>query len=198
MIASTVSASTQEAEKALKEFEGKVLVLRHPLQSSSQEYGAEGKVLKGGDEGPWTVYGGVLIDKVALSPDKLRIQGRRILFLFLKGQFTAMEFKRLKRPVDPPFPPSIELEIALDRALDSAEDGRAVLSRVFALDTKSLLESLPEFWRGSLTDQLVYDPSRKWEEEFRLELPAPSSRRPARKTAPDSISAISFSMSAQM
>ena len=184
-MAATASASEQDAEKALKQFQGKVLVLRHPLHDSSQQYDAEGKVLRGGDEGPWTVYGGVLIDKVALSPDKLRSQGRRILFLFLKGQFAAMEFKRLKRPVDPPFPPSIELEIALDRALDSAEDGRALLGRVFALDTKGLLESLPEFWRGSLTDQFVYDPSQKREAEFRLEMPPRSALRPARKAAPD-------------
>lgn len=141
IVAATASASERDAENALKEFEGKVLVLRHPLQGSSQEYDAEGKVLKGGDAGPWTVYGGVLIEKVALSPDKLRFEGRRMLFLFPKGQFTAMEFKRLKRPVDPPFPPSIELEIALDRPLDSAEEARAVLDRVFALNTKGLLES---------------------------------------------------------
>lgn len=166
-----------------------MLVLRHPVEGSSQEYDAAGKVLKGGDEGPWTVYGGVLIDKVALSPDKLRIQGRRMLFLFLKGQFTAMEFKRLKRPVDPPFPPSIELEIALDRPLDSSEQARAVLERVFALNTQGLLELLPEFWRGPLTDQLVYDPSQKHGAEFRLELPPPSAHRPARKATPNAISA---------
>jgi TonB family protein len=189
MVANMASASAHEAENALKQFEGKVLVLRHPLHDSSQQYDAEGKVLKGGDEGPWTVYGGVLIDKVALSPDKLRIEGRRMLFLFRKRQFTAVEFKRLKKPVAPPFTPSIELEIALDRALDSAEDGRAVLGRVFALDTKSLMESLPEFWRGALTDQLVYDPSQQRKAEFRMEQPTPASSRPARKAAPDSNSA---------
>src|SRR5215467_100988 len=135
MVAGTATASTSPAESALKEFEGKVLVLRHPLQESFQQYDAQGKVLKGGNEGPWTVYGGVLIDKVNLSHNKLRFGGRRVLFLFLKGQFTAMDFKRLKRPVEPPFPPSIELEIALDRPLDSAEEARAVLGGVFALDT---------------------------------------------------------------
>ena len=189
MIASTVSAATQEAEKALKEFEGKVLVLHHPLQGSSQEYDAEGKALKGGDEGPWTVYGGVLIDKVDLSSDRLRIEGRRILFLFLKGKFTAMEFKRLKRPVDPPFPPSVQLEIALDRALDSAEEARAVLGRVFALNTKGLLDSLPEFWREPLDDELIYDPLQKREAEFRMELPSRGINKPAHKVRPNVITA---------
>lgn len=185
------TASAKDAQSVLKDFEGKVLVLRHPLQGSSLEYDAEGKVLQGGDEGPWTVYGGVLIDKVDLSSDKLRIEGRRILFLFLKGQFTAMELKRLKRPVDPPFPPSLQLKIALDRPLDSAsaEEAQTVLGRVFALNTQGLLESLPEFWRGPLTDQLVYDPSQKREAEFRLEMPPRNALRPARKAAPDSTGA---------
>ena len=191
MFAGTATPSTHEAESALTDFEGKVLVLRHPLQESFQQYDAEGKVLRGGDEGPWTVYGGVLINKVDLSPDKLRIEGRRVLFLFLKGQFTAMDFKRLKRPVGPPFPPEINLEIALDHPFDSAsaEEARAVLGRVFALDTKSLMEALPEFWRGPLDDELIYDPSQKREAEFRMELPPYSVPRRARKAAPNAITA---------
>jgi TonB family protein len=187
--AGAATASTQSAESALKQFEGKVLVLRHPLQESFQQYDAEGKVLKGGNEGPWTVYGGVLIDTVELSPDKLRFGGRRVLFLFLKGQFTAMDFKLLKRPVDPPFPPEVNLEIALDHALDSAEEARAVLGGVFALDTRGLLDSLPDSWRGVLDDQLVYDPSQKREAEFRMELPPPSVPRRARKATPNEITA---------
>jgi len=175
MVAGTATASTQDAANALKQFEGKVLVLRHPLQENFQQYDAAGKVLKCGNEGPWTVYGGVLIDKVNLSPNKLRFEGRRVLFLFLKGQFTAMDFQRLKRPVDPPFPPAVQLEVALDRTLDSAEDARAVLGGVFALDTKGLLDSLPDLWSGVLNDQLVYDPAQNREAEFRME-PPPLSR----------------------
>jgi TonB family protein len=185
IVGATASASEQEAANALKDFEGRVLVLRHPLQDSFQQYDAEGKALKSGDEGPWTVYGGVLVDRVRLSPDKLRFEGRRVLFLFLKGQFTAMEFKRLKRPVDPPFPPAVQLEVALVCPLDSAEEARTILGRVFALDTKGLLDSLPEFWRGPLDDELVYDPSQKREAEFRMELP-PYPKR-ARKAAPNVI-----------
>jgi TonB family protein len=189
MIASTATASTQDAANALKQFEGKVLVLRHPLQDSFQQYDAAGKVLKGGDEGPWTVYGGVLIDKVDLSRDKLRFAGRRVLFLFLKGQFTAMDFKKLKRPVDPPFPPAVQLEVALDRALDSAEEARAVLNGVFALDTKGLLDSLPDLWHGVLDDELVYDPAQKREAEFHMELPPYSVPKRSRKAAPNEITA---------
>jgi TonB family protein len=189
MVAGTATASTSPAESALKEFEGKVLVLRHPLQDNFQQYDTAGKVLRGGNEGPWTVYGGVLIDKVDLSSNRLRFEGRRVLFLFLKGQFTAMDFKRLKRPVDPPFPPAVQLEVALDRALDSAEEARAVLGGVFALDTKGLLGSLPDLWGGVLDEGLVYDPAQKREEEFRMELPPSHATRRARKAAPDAVGA---------
>jgi TonB family protein len=179
-------AGADEVEQALKQqFEGKILVLRHPLQGSSQEYDAEGKVLKGGDEGPWTVYSGVLIDKIALSQDKLRFDGRRMLFLFQNEQLTLMEFKRLKDRKDPPFPPAMKLEIALNSALDSAEQARTVMGRVFALNTTDFLDSVPEFWRGSLTDQLIYDPLEKQEAEFQWRKPPPNVRKTAQEAAPD-------------
>jgi hypothetical protein len=53
-------------------------------------------VLKGGNEGSWTVYGGIVVDRVALTPDKLRIAGRRIFFLFPKQKLVLFEFTRLK------------------------------------------------------------------------------------------------------
>jgi hypothetical protein len=178
IVAGAASASAQDAETALKQFEGKILILRHPLQSKSQQYDSDGKVLKGGDEGPWTVYGGVLIDHIALMPDKLRVEGRRILFLFLNQQFTALELKKVKDRGNPPFPPSLELEIRLDQPFDSAEQARIVMSRVFVLNTADLLDSLPDFWRTCLTGQLIYDPSRSQEAEFSWQVLPPVPTNP--------------------
>jgi TonB family protein len=83
----------------------------------------------------------------------------------------------------------LELVISLDHAIDSPEHAQATLSRVFALNTNDFLDSLPEFWRGSLTNQLIYDPSQKQESEFRWQLPPPppTIRSPAEKAAPDEI-----------
>ena len=64
MLANIASASAQEAEDALKEFEGKVVIFRHPLRDDSPRYDAEGKVLKGGPEESWTTNGGLLIDRI--------------------------------------------------------------------------------------------------------------------------------------
>jgi TonB family protein len=154
--AGTLSAAAQEPANALKQYQGKILVLRHPLESSSQQYDADGHVLNHQAEGPWTVYGGILIDKVAVRPDQLRVQGRRILFYFAGHELKASTMSK-PRHIGPPFPPSVKLEIALAHPLDSVEQVRTVFGRVFALNATDLLNTLPEFWRRYLGDGLVYD-----------------------------------------
>ena len=166
MLANIAFASTQEAEKALKEFEGKVLIFRHPLHNDSQRYDAEGKVLKGGPEESWTTNGGVLIDRIEVTPDKISVAGRRIFVLFGKNGLVLLEFKRLKGRGSPPLSPSINTEISLGQPVASAEQARAILRRVFALNTTDLFDSLPDFWRRYLAGHLRYDSSLKQDEEF--------------------------------
>jgi TonB family protein len=166
VIASAASASTQEAEKTLKEFEGKVLIFRHPLHEDSQRYDAEGKVLKGGAEESWTTNGVVLTDHIELTPGKISIAGRRIFVLFGKKGLVLLEFKRLRDRGSAPLSPSVHTEIALSQPVDSAEQARTVLSRVFALNTADLFNSLPGFWRRYLAGHLRYDSALKQDEEF--------------------------------
>jgi TonB family protein len=166
MLANIASASAQEAENALKEFEGKVLIFRHPLRDDSLRYDAEGKVLKGGPEESWTTNGGLLIDRIELTPEKISIAGRRIFVLFGKNGLILLEFKRLKGRGTPPLSPSIKTEIALGQPVNSAEQARTVLSRIFALNTADLFDSLPDFWRRYLAGHLRYDSSLKQDEEF--------------------------------
>jgi TonB family protein len=166
LLANIASASTREAENALKEFEAKVLILRHPLRDDSLRYDAEGKVLKGGPEESWTTHGALLIDRVELTPEKINIAGRRIFILFGKNGLVLLEFKRLKGRGNPPLSPSIKTEISLGQPVNSAEQARAVLSRVFALNTAGLFDSLPDFWRRFLAGHLRYDSSLKQDKEF--------------------------------
>ncbi|HWF06248.1 MAG TPA: energy transducer TonB [Candidatus Angelobacter sp.] len=178
MFAGVNFACAQDAEKALKEFEGKVLVLRHPLHGGSQRYDAEGKVLKGGNEEPWTSHGGVLIERILLTPDKLRVDGKRMMFAFSKKEFLLVELKKLKEHEDPPFSPDINIEIVLGHSIDSEEQARNTLNKVFALSTEDLLAAVPDFWRSCLTDRLTYDPSRTRETEFYWRAPEVSIKRP--------------------
>lgn len=174
VLAASATAAAEDAKDALKKFEGKILMLRHPLQGSSLRYDADGKVLKGGDEGPWTVFGGILIDHASLSTDKLHLAGRRMLILFPRQRFAIMEFRRLdNRLKNPPFSTTVKLEIALVQPVNSAEQVRTAMNRVFALNTAELLDSLSDFWRPSLVDSLVYDPTQSRETEFQWREKAP-------------------------
>jgi TonB family protein len=162
------ATSAQNAETMLKQFEGKTLILRHPLQSDSQRYDPEGKVLKGGREGSWAVFSCVLIDQITLAPDKLRLEGRRIFFLFPKQKLLLFEFTRRKHHGSPPFSPLLNVEIILDKPIDSGEQALSVMNRVFALKTEDFLEFLPDYWRIYLADHhFSYDAFQKKEAEYR-------------------------------
>lgn len=87
-----------------------------------------------------------------------------------------MEFKTLKDRKKAPFPPQVKLEIKLEHPLDSDEQAHAVLNRIFFLNSSDFLNSLPEFWRKCLADQLTYDPSQAQETEFRWKEPSPPKR----------------------
>jgi TonB family protein len=186
IIATSTTFWAQDAEASLKQFEGKILILRHPLQSDSQRYDADGKVLKGGKDGSWTVLGGVLIDRVTLAPDKLRLEGRRIFFLFPKQKLTLVEFTWRKHHTDAPFSPSMKVEIIRDKPIDSAEQALTVLNRVFALKTEDVLESLPDFWRAYMADHhFSYDASQKKEAEYRWREEVENKNKPAQDAHPD-------------
>src|SRR5262249_4328442 len=174
LVIATVNAHSQGIDNALNQFKGKVLLLRHPLQSNSQQYGSDGKVLSSAAEGAWTVYSGVLVDKMKLQPDLLRIRGRRILFAFPNGRLTSMEFRTIKNRLYPPFPPEIKLELHLDHALGSPEEVNTAIGRVFVMNTSDLLDALPEFWRGFLHDRLAYDPTAQPAAEFSWHEPRPT------------------------
>jgi TonB family protein len=190
MIAGSAMSWAQDAEATLKQFEGKTLILRHPLQSDSQRYDAEGKVLKGGgNEGSWAVFGGILVDHVVLTPDKLRVEGRRVFFLFPKKGLVLFEFKRKKGHRDPPFSPTIDVEISLDKPIDSADQARTILKRVFALNTWDVLKTLPDFWRVYLVDHhFSYDPSQQKEAEYHWREQPGGSSEPVQNVDPDATS----------
>ena len=171
MLAGAVSASAQDAEKTLKQFEGKVLVLRHPGHDNSQQYDTAGMELKGGREEPWTTHGGMLIEHVELTPDKLRLSGRRMVFLFGPQLLAVTDLKKLKHHGKAPLSPAIDVEIALRHPIDSEEQTREVLSKVFALNTEGLLASVPDFWRQCLADHLTYDSSQPKDAEFSWRAP---------------------------
>jgi TonB family protein len=187
IIAASTPSRAQDAEASLKQFEDKTLILRHPLQSDFQTYDGEGKVLKGGsNEGSWALFSGVLVNRVTLTPEKLRLEGRRVFFMFSKQKLVLFEFTQRKGHGAPPFSPSLTVEISLDGHIDSAERARSILKGVFALSTSDVLKTLPDYWRAYLADHhFSYDPTLPKDAEFRWrEQPAVSSQ-PAQYVHPD-------------
>lgn len=150
-LAATISTATaEEVESSLKQqCEGKILVLRHPLQGNSQEYDSAGKVRKGGAEGSWTLYGRLKVDEVGLSSDKLLLKGHRVDYkLDPSGHHLA------------PFPNKIRVtvQISLNQLPQNLAEADEALGRVFALTKKDVLDSAPEFWRGYLDRNIAPTP----------------------------------------
>src|SRR5689334_21092138 len=136
------AAPAQEVEQSLKQqFEGKVLVLRHSLQGNFHEYGSDGKVLKGGAEGPWTLYGRIKVDEVELSPDSLLLKGHRVDYKYDPSVGQLAPFVNKAR---------MQVKISFQQPTKSLAEADDVLSRVFAFTKKDVVDSAPEFWRSYL------------------------------------------------
>lgn len=142
------------------QFQGKMLILLHPLGKESLRFNADGTLLKGGSPGPWTLYGAIRVDKVQLGPDKLRVQGQRIFFGFKSSRPAPYVFALRKNRNIPPCRPSVEVEIKLDQPLNSFDQVQATLSKVFALNKQDFLNSVPEFWRSYIVKNLDFDPAQ--------------------------------------
>ena len=167
LLAGIAPAFAQDAEAALKQFEGKVLVLQHPLRNKSLLYNSNGDLLttiKDKDAGSWTAYGGIFIENVSVAPDRLVLQGHRMIFMFKNPGILLQELKQKKH--SSPISPDVHIEIKLDHAVDSANQAKEIMKNIFALDTADLIKATKGFWNSYLKDHLVYDSSLPQEQEF--------------------------------
>jgi TonB family protein len=139
---SGTAAASQEVQQSLKQqYEGKILILRHPLQGGSLKYDSDGKVLKGGGEGSWTIYGRIKIVELHLQADKLLLKGVRVDYK-LDG--------RAKQLVPSPNRKHVSVQISLNGTLQNITDADAVLGHIFAFTKKDVVDSAPELWRSYL------------------------------------------------
>src|SRR5262245_34389043 len=65
-----------------KQYEKRVLVPRSALQEHEQEFDSAGQPLKSPPPKKWLVYGPVLIRKINVDRDKLRLEGPRLAVVF--------------------------------------------------------------------------------------------------------------------
>ena len=142
----TASATDQTVQAALnKQYAGKTMVLRHPIAEDSQVYDATGKLLKGGDEGAWTLYGRFMATNVRLDKRSLVVEGERLLYLRSTDALAPAESHE-----------KVEVEIKLARRPASAQQATALLGRVFCLTDEDVVKAAPPFWQNYLSVQLLH------------------------------------------
>jgi TonB family protein len=147
----TAGAENQEVETVLNaNYGGKALHLRRFFKSNSQEYDAQGTPLQAGDEGPWTLYGGITVKKISMSDKALLIEGNRAAYVFDTPE---------KRPIPVTEKDGLRITIRLNAPLTTADEAVIVLKRVFALTRDDILSSVPSPWQNYLEKYLTPNPA---------------------------------------
>src|SRR5215471_16229290 len=120
-----------ELERQLtNQYRDKILALRHSFKSNSQEYDVDGKPVVAGQEGPWTVYGRIAVKKVVLSADKLRFEGKRVLYAWDDRE------KRLQPSRERE---DVKITIQLNSPVSSLDQIPALLNLVFAISPEDIV-----------------------------------------------------------
>ncbi len=152
------------------------------MDKNSQKYDSKGTLLSGGTESSWTLDGAIEISKVQLAADKVRIEGKRRLYVYDQSRKAMLPFKVKEKDKS-----KVRIEIALDDAAPaSAADVDAVMHRIFAFDESELIDTAPEYRRSFLIEQYRKPSSdKKADGQSEKVLDASSAEKPVRldKTA---------------
>lgn len=147
-------AGAEDVQAALNStYNNKIYILRHPTIKDFQHYDANGNLLTAGPEGPWTVYGGLMIKNVELTPALLRLNGSRLLY----GYEVA---KKNLRPVKAKAwdKITVTVEVELSHPLTTSDEANALLNRIFTFNETELVAAVPEYWRSFLQKQISDPP----------------------------------------
>jgi TonB family protein len=149
VLCSSLACHGEDLEAALaQKYENTIVILRHPVTSDSQRYNAAGELLSQGSEGPWTVYGGIEISKVHLSPAQLSIEGKRRVYGFDSGRNRLLPVKiKEKNKI------RVQLKIALDSPLSDIDQANAIIHRILTTSEQELITVVPDYWRPFLIKQ---------------------------------------------
>lgn len=142
------------------QYRGKILTLRHPFKSNSQNYDGTGQPIKAGKEGPWTLYGRLQILQITEQHGELRIRGKRTGLLNQNNRLSDYGVGQSPLRVPDPVGNVVSIHIQSSPGADYA----SVLGKIFALTTEDLLASVPELWKDYV--RLRLDPQSsggQWE-----------------------------------
>jgi TonB family protein len=130
------------------QYHEKILSLRHSFQSRSQEYANDGSPARSPQEGPWTLYGSIVVKKIKVQGNQLTIEGKRALYFFDSTGMRQFPDDR-KHPAE-----DLRIVLHLQQPLASTDEAIAVLGRVFALTNEDRVNSVPAYWQPHIAKLL--------------------------------------------
>jgi TonB family protein len=123
-------------------YKNQLLALRSPLTGRVQKFDASGQPLNPPSNAQWLFYGGIYVEKVDLSNDKLSLEG---------PQVAPTDKKKKGKPVFVPIGKPVKVEIRLDQPLASSDQAQVVMDRIFFLGAEALQHTQPEYRRSDNT-----------------------------------------------
>jgi TonB family protein len=142
-LSTNLAATDSGLQTALtSKYEHTVLILRRPVDSNHQKYSANGALLSGGKEAPWTVAGAIEISKILVTPEMLKIEGKQEMLAFDEKKKAMVPFKKDRH--------NARVEILLDSPLRSADEAETIMHSIFAMNEAELVDCVPDYWRSFL------------------------------------------------
>jgi TonB family protein len=134
------AAHAQSLTDALsQEYKDRVLALRTPFAHGDQEFNSAGQLLNAPSADPWLLYGAFQVESLNLTDDALRLEGPRVALRHVKTTDSTYITKLSK---------STKVEIHLDHPLNSLDEAKQLMDRVFFPEDEVIQHAAPEFRRA--------------------------------------------------
>ena len=131
------ASATSLQEQLRKSYVGTQRTLRHFYDSDTLKFDAGGNPRNTGKEGPWTLFGGVIINSLQLKSGTLELHGHRRMLMF-DGPNKKLLNIELKE--------AFGIEVQTHDGPDQAAQLSAALAQVFVADG-DLISVIPNYWR---------------------------------------------------
>jgi TonB family protein len=131
-------AAGPDEAKLKAQFEGKIISLHHFYAERFQRFDADGDTKEEFPTCSWTMCSKLEVDKVSISKNKLKVEGRRIWVLF-KGEPRQISYARS--------PERMQVEIDLADGPERSKKLAAAFPKVFLVGQQKFEDDVPEFWR---------------------------------------------------
>ena len=134
-------AQGQDLESLAPVFLNKVATLRNFYGSDLLRYDSSGTLISRSEQGPWTIYGRLQIDRFAVHKNKLEIGASRLLVVYDQKGTTDYHYIRWQPNT------LIEIDVAPNA---SVTDVKKALGRVFVSSSEKFSDLVPAYWRSFL------------------------------------------------